>query len=149
MPCRRTNVSTHRGVRSWLRILLVAGLLFPVHVTVADDAMVLRAMPHIARGVPYFYEEFHDDIQVVTERMVDKIDPPRFFPLIGPAQLHHCHWKCTVYYNETIETGYPFPVRCRRPRVEVVYIDKDHLHLCVTQPDAQQAVIRDMTSVRP
>jgi len=43
MPCRRTNVSTHRGVRSWLRILLVAGLLFPVHVTVADDAMVL---PH-------------------------------------------------------------------------------------------------------
>jgi len=43
MPCRRTNVSTQRGVRSWLRILLVAGLLFPVHVTVADDAMVL---PH-------------------------------------------------------------------------------------------------------
>jgi hypothetical protein len=43
MPCRRTNVSTHRGVRSWLRILLVAGLLFPVHASVADDAMVL---PH-------------------------------------------------------------------------------------------------------
>src|ERR1700756_2259327 len=30
-----------------------------------DEAMVLRAMPHVARGVPYFYEEFRDNIQVV------------------------------------------------------------------------------------
>ena len=113
------------------------------------DREILRAMPHIVRGVPYFYEEFRDDIQFVTERLVDRIDPPRFFPLIGPAQLHHCHWKCTVYYNETIESGYPFPFRCKRRRAEVVYIDRDHLHLCVASPDAQQTVIREMTAVRP
>ena len=94
-----------------------------------DEARILRAMPRVIRGVPYFYEEFRDNIQIVTERIVDKIDPPRFFPLIGPAQLHHCHWKCTIYYTETIESGYPFPVRARRPRVHVVYIDKDRLHL--------------------
>ncbi len=81
-----------------------------------DEARILRAMPHVHRGVPYFYEEFRDNIQIVTERIVDKIDPPRFFPLIGPAQLHHCHWKCTIYYTETIESGYPFPFRCVRPR---------------------------------
>ena len=40
----------------------------------------------------------------------------------GPAQLHHCHWKCTVCYTETDAA------RTRR-RVEVVYIDRDHLHL--------------------
>jgi len=110
-----------------------------------DMSMVLRAMPHVPRGVPYFYEQFRDDVQLVTERIVDKIDPPRYFPLIGPAQLHHCHWKCTIYYTETIESGYPFPFRCTRPRAEVVYIDKDHPHLYVgPSPALQQAISRDL-----
>ncbi len=110
-----------------------------------DVSRVLRAIPHVVRGVPYFYEEFRDDVDVVSERLVDKIDPPRFFPLVGWAQLHHCHWKCTVYYTETIESGYPFPFRCRRPRSQVVYIDLDHLHLypCGT-PEAQRSVARDL-----
>jgi hypothetical protein len=111
-----------------------------------DEAAVLRAMPHVVRGVPYVYEEFRDDIQIVSERLVDKIDPVRFFPLIGPAQLHHCHWKCTIYYTETLESGYPFPFQCRKPRVQVVYIDKDHLHLYAgTNPQAQESVTRDLT----
>jgi len=109
-----------------------------------DDAAVLRAMPHVTRGVPYFYEEFRDDVQIVNERMVDRIDPPRFYPLIGPAQLHHCHWKSTIYYTETLESGYPFPFRCRRARVQVEYIDKDHLHLYVCDnPEAARSMARD------
>jgi hypothetical protein len=108
------------------------------------DAEVLRVMPRVSHGVPYVYEEFRDNIRIVYERLVDRIDPPRFFPLVGPAQLHHCHWKCTIYYTETIESGYPFPYRCKRPRVEVVYIDKDHLHLYVhDNPEAQQSIFRD------
>ena len=111
-----------------------------------DDSMVLRAMPHVKRGVPYFCEEFRDDVQIVTERIKDTIDPPRFFPLVGPAQLHHCHWKSTIYYTETLESSYPFPFRVKRPRVEVVYIDLDHLHLypCGT-PEVQQGIARDLT----
>jgi hypothetical protein len=94
-----------------------------------SEAEVLRAMPHVKRGVPYFCEEFRDKIEVTSERMVDKIDPVRFFPVVGPAQLHHCHWKCIIYYTETIESGYPFPFKTVKPRDEVIYIDKDHLHL--------------------
>jgi hypothetical protein len=111
-----------------------------------DEAAVIRALPHPVRGVPYVYEEFRDNIDVVSERIVDKIDPPRFFPLVGLAQLHHCHYKCTVYYTETIETMWPFPYKGVKPRVQVVYIDKDHLHLapCGT-PDAQRSVTRDVT----
>jgi hypothetical protein len=110
-----------------------------------DEAMVLRAMIHVTRGVPFVYEEFRDDIQIVSERLVDRIDPPRFYPLVGPAQLHHCHWKCTVYYTETVQSGYPFPFQCRRPRIEVVYIDKDHLHLYqCDNPQAQQSLTRDV-----
>jgi hypothetical protein len=113
-----------------------------------DESRVLRAIPHVARGVPYFYEEFRDNVQVVSELLVDKIDPPRFFPLVGPAQLHHCHWKCTVYYDQTIESGYPFPFRCRRPRVQVVLIDLDHLHLYTGHhsPDAVRSTTRDLTN---
>jgi hypothetical protein len=111
-----------------------------------DDGLVVRAMPHVVRGIPYVYEEFRDNIQIVKERIVDKIDPPRFFPLVGPAQLHHCHWKCTIYYVETVESGYPFPFQCKRPRVEVVYIDKDHLHLWAGSNQAmQQTFTRETT----
>ena len=111
-----------------------------------DRAAILRAMPRVVRGVPYFYEEFRDDIKFSIEKLVDVIDPPRFFPLIGPAQLHHCHYKCTVYYTETLESSYPFPFQCKRRRVEVVYIDKDHLHQFATSPEAQQSMARDMVN---
>ena len=71
-------------------------------------------------------------------------DPPRY-PLVGPAWLHHCHWKCTVYYTETFESGYPFPFRCKKPRIEVVYIDKDHLHVYnCPDPQVQQSLTRDV-----
>ena len=110
-----------------------------------DMATIIRAMPHVKRGVPYFCEEFRDGIEVVSERLVDRIDPARFFPLVGPAQLHHCHWKCTIYYVETLESGYPFPFQCKKNRVQVVYIDRDHLHLVPgPQPLAQQDVARDL-----
>jgi hypothetical protein len=111
-----------------------------------DDAAVLRAMPHIKRGVPYFCEEFRDDIQIVNELLVDRIDPPRFFPLVGPAQLHHCHWKCTIYYTETIESAYPFPFKAKQPKTEVIYIDKDHLHLYpCANPEINRGITRDLS----
>ena len=78
-----------------------------------DEAEILRAMPRVTRGVPYVYEEFRDDIEMTVEKIVDKIDPPRFFPLVGPAQLHHCHWKCTIYYTETQRVELPVPVQDR------------------------------------
>ena len=97
-----------------------------------DKAEILRAMPRVTRGVPYIYEEFRDDIDVTVEKLVDIVVPPRLFLLVGPAQVHHCHWKCTVYYTETISSDYPFPFRAKRRRIEVVYIDKDHLHQCIS-----------------
>ena len=114
-----------------------------------DQQEILRAMPRVTRGIPYVYEEFRDDIEFTVEKLVDKVDPPRFIPLIGPAQLHHCHWKCTVYFTETVDSSYPFPFRLKRRRAEVVYIDKDHLHLCVSGPDAQREINARMTEVRP
>jgi hypothetical protein len=110
-----------------------------------DDAMVLRAISRVKRGVPYVAEEFRDNIRVVSTLLVDRIDPPRFFPLVGPAQLHHCHWKSIVYYDQTVESGYPFPFKCVKPRIEVVYIDKDHMHVYpgCNDPNATLSMTRD------
>ena len=88
---------------------------------------VLRALPQVPRGIPGVFEVSRDDINVVAERLVHRVDPPRVFPLLGKAKLHHNAWKCTVFYNETVETSYPHPARATRRRVEVVYIDKDYL----------------------
>jgi hypothetical protein len=112
-----------------------------------DLASALRALEDVVRGVPYIYEEFRDDIDYIPEKLVDRIDPPRFYPLIGLAQLHHCHWKCTIYYTETVQSSYPFAVYIKRPRTQVVYIDKDHLHLFTgPNPDIQRQVTRDLTN---
>ena len=118
----------------------------PICEDAPSDQEVLRAMPRVTRGVPYIYEEFRDDIVIVKNRLVDKIDPPRFFPLVGPAQLHHCHWECVVYYSETNQSDYPFPMQVKKNRVQVLYIDKDHLHLYVgPNVDTQKAITHDLT----
>jgi RNA polymerase sigma factor (sigma-70 family) len=92
-----------------------------------SHAEVLRALPPLPRSVPYIYEAFRDDVKVANELLVDTIDLPRLFPLVGRARLHHCHWKCTVSWSERVESAYPFAVQVRRPRVAVIYVDKDHL----------------------
>lgn len=111
-----------------------------------SDREVIRTMPRVARGVPYVLEEFRDDMQIIKNRMVDKIDPPRFYPLIGMAQLHHCHWECVIYYTETVMSSMPFPTYVKKRRTQVVYIDKDHLHLYVgPNPDQQRQTLNEMT----
>lgn len=97
-----------------------------------NEGRILRALPPLKRlaGV---YEESRDNVQIMTERIGDKIDPPRFFPIVGKAQLHHYQWKCSVYYQETISGNYPFCFRWTHPRIEVVSIDTDHLHLVANE----------------
>jgi hypothetical protein len=95
-----------------------------------SDAEVLHALGHDKSGNTWIYRESRDDIQIVSERVTDNVDEPRFFPLVGMARLHHSHWKCTVYFTQTIESDYPIQTVASRQCVEVVYIDKDHLHLC-------------------
>ncbi|MDB5310640.1 MAG: hypothetical protein JWO38_4842 [Gemmataceae bacterium] len=91
------------------------------------DAEVLRALPKVARGIPHGSETFRDDVVIVKNRLVDKIDPPRYFPLVGLAQLRHCHWECVVHYTETVQTDLPSPTKIKKQRSQVVYIDKDTL----------------------
>jgi hypothetical protein len=77
-----------------------------------------------------------NDVRIIKEKLGDYIDPPRFIPLVGPAQLHHAHYKCTIYYNQIVRVGWPVPHSLIDDEsIEVIYIDHNHFHL-VGNPDA-------------
>jgi hypothetical protein len=98
------------------------------------DAEILRHFARVEIAAKGACEVYHDDIRIVKKQLVDKLDPARFFPLVGTAQLRHRHWECTVYYTETIKRDYPFPSLEKKQRVHVVYIDKDMLVNSAGQP---------------
>ena len=90
-------------------------------------------------GLPLLHEIQRNNVRIVKEKIADYVDPPRVVPLIGPTQLHHAHYKCTVYYSETIKVGWPIPHTTRdEDAVEVIYIDHNHFHM-VGNVDAGRA----------
>jgi len=88
-----------------------------------------RARP-LQGGLPFLEEIQRNNVRIVKEKVSDYIDPPRVYPLVGPAQLHHVHWKCTVYYSQVTRIGWPIPYTTTDEEAqEVIYIDHDHLHM--------------------
>ena len=99
---------------------------------------VIRALPDKGHGGFAFLAETNlNNVRMVVEPMVDRIDECRFFPMVGPARLHHCHYKCTVYYDKTIRSDWPVPFTHTDESQEVVYIDHDHFIRCAGPPTPQ------------
>lgn len=81
-------------------------------------------------GLPLLHEIQRNNVRMVVEPIADYVDPPRVYPLIGPAQLHHAHYKCTLYFTEVTRVGWPVPhTITNEDAQEVVYIDHNHLHM--------------------
>lgn len=92
---------------------------------------VMRALPDdTAGGMPFFAEVTRNNVRIVVEPIVDKLEECRFYPLAGPARLHKCHYKCTVYFDKVIRSDWPIPYTHADATMEVVYIDHDHLIRC-------------------
>jgi hypothetical protein len=92
---------------------------------------IMRALPDTTSGgVPFGAETQRNNVRMVVENIVDRLDECKFYPQAGPARLHHCHYKCTVYYEETKRSHWPIPFTFVDQREEVVYIDHDHLIRC-------------------
>jgi hypothetical protein len=96
-----------------------------------DEVMRVFEPSHVTEGgLPFLHERQINNVRIVKEKISDYIDPPRVVPLMGPAQLHHAHYKCTVYFTEVIRVGWPIPHTLRNEEaVEVVYIDHNHFHM--------------------
>jgi hypothetical protein len=94
---------------------------------------VMRALEDarpVQGNIPFFYEQQRNNVRITVEPVADYIDPPRVYPLIGPAQLHHAQYKCTVYFAEVTRVGWPIPyTTVDEDAQEVLYIDHNHLHM--------------------
>jgi hypothetical protein len=99
---------------------------------------VMRSLPDDTAGGVYFLAETHrNNVRIVVENIVDTIGECRMYPLVGPARLKKCHYKCTVYFDKTIRSDWPIPFMNTHPTQEVVYVDHDHLIRCAG-PDTNQ-----------
>jgi len=98
----------------------------------SDDEVVRaweKANP-IQGGLPFLHERQRNNVRILKEKIADYIDPPRVVPLLGPVQLHHAHYKCTVYYSEVTRVGWPIPyTTVDEDAQEVIYIDHNHFHM--------------------
>lgn len=98
----------------------------------SDDEVwwALERANSVQGGFPFLYEKQRNDVTIVKEKIADYIDPPRVVPLIGPVQLHHVHYKCTIFYEERTVVGWPIPhTLVDEDAAEVVYIDHNHFHM--------------------
>ena len=98
----------------------------------SDDEIMraLEAARPIEGGLPLMHEMQRNNVRIVIEPTGEYVDPPRVYPLIGPAQLHHAHYKCIIYFTEVTWIGWPIPYKTvDEDTQEVVYIDHDHLHM--------------------
>jgi hypothetical protein len=97
-----------------------------------SDDEVMRALEKarpIQGDLPMLHETQRNNCRIVKEKIADYIDPPRVLPLVGPVQLHHCHYKCTVYFTEITRVGWPVPyTKYNEDASEVVYVDHNHFH---------------------
>jgi hypothetical protein len=98
----------------------------------SDDEIIrtLERSHPVEGGIPFLHETQRNNVRIRKCLIAEYVDPPRFYPLIGPAQLHHAHYKCTITFTETKRVGWPCPHTLNdEEEIEVVYIDHNHLHM--------------------
>ena len=97
----------------------------------SDDEVVraLERVRPVGGSVPGLEVTMRNITGITKELIADYVDPPRVMPLVGPVQTHHAHYRCTVYFEEITQVGWPIPHQIKvEDGMEVLYIDKDHLH---------------------
>ncbi|MEM8944726.1 MAG: hypothetical protein AAGD11_06035 [Planctomycetota bacterium] len=108
-----------------------------------SDDEVMRALEKarpVQGGIPFLHERNRNNVRITKVKIADYIDEPRVFPMIGPAQQHHAHYKCTIYYEDVRRIGWPVPHTLRDEDArEVIYVDHNHLHM-VGNVDTGEAV---------
>jgi len=92
-----------------------------------------------------FDTSYYNNLRIVKELILDRVDSPRFFPGVGMAQLHHEQYKVTIYSSTLMANPtfhYPGPgfVNYDFPfQIDRVYISHDHFHALTSAPVAPQS----------
>jgi hypothetical protein len=103
-----------------------------------SEAQVWAKVPGF-QGLQTPYDEVQrNNVRFTIEKTGERADPCKVYPLAGPCQLVHCHYKATVSFDEALFAG-GRSVTPPKARTEVVQIDKDHLRRCVDESHAHAA----------
>ena len=92
----------------------------------SDAEVWSKVIPRSQDHAPFFKVE-RNNVRIVIEKIGDKTDPVKVYPLAGACQLVHRHYECTVYFDQVVRGDYPIPFNHVDHKVEVVYISKDFL----------------------
>ena len=105
----------------------------PLAMDEPSDDEVMRAFEKARPsegGIPLLHTVQRKNVRIMKKPIDGSVDPPRFYPLIGPAQLHHSRWKCIIFYSQVNWAGWPVPHRTiDEDASEVIYIDRSHFHM--------------------
>ena len=93
----------------------------------AEDVIHLLDQQRQLNGaLAKFFEEHPEGIRMVKAKRRDCIDPPRVVAVIGPAELHHARFACTVNISPTAGLTLGEGPRSKTTTIE---IEVRHLHL--------------------
>ena len=97
-----------------------------------DRDTINRHMPEVIRGVPYVVEEFREIDDYSVAKLVDTIDPPRFFPWLArhkpaplPLEVHR-----VLHGNTAIRLAGPVPDQ-ETPSASYLYRPRSLAPVCV------------------
>jgi hypothetical protein len=98
---------------------------------------------------PFAVEATREDVRIVIDR-VDRLEDPRFFPMVGMAQLHRQRFRCTVHSRKTIRSDWPVPVHLVEQASENVHIESNRLLAVVdAKPVADNVQVVGVTNEAP
>lgn len=82
-----------------------------------SDAEVMRALQ---RALPRGANVPTMNVRIVREKVADYVDPVRVYPMIGPGQQHHAHYRCSIYFSRGAY---------RPDGRHIITVDHNHLHM--------------------
>lgn len=109
-----------------------------------SPAQILRCLS--SGDGPFAVEVTREDVRIIIER-VDRLEDPRFYPMVGAAQLHRQRFKCTVHSRKTTRSDWPVPVHHVEQASEIVHIESNHLRAVVdAKPVADSVQVVGVTN---
>ena len=92
--------------------------------------MAFEQLRPLRDGIPQNSQRERKNLRIVKKKLCDYVDPPRMYPLIGAAQLHHVHYKCAVEFTEITSAGTQSGATTHVDEIcAAVYVDHNHFHM--------------------
>ena len=99
--------------------------------TFLDPPSEFEISEKLPKADPALGKFVRSNSKYLVEKIGEKVDPCKIYPLAGPCQLVHCHYKCTVSFDETYLADGPIETSKKQARVVTIFINKDFLRRCV------------------